>query len=387
MNRRARLAWIPVLFELSAMCAWAVAAASFPRVAEGEINGARTTIAYPPGTWNGRLLLHAHGYRAETAPLVADLPTTHLAYATLLSEGWMVAATSYRRNGIVLADAIADLDALRAHIVQTYGEPSMVILEGESMGGTIVALIAERGTDAYAGGIAIGASLDVREANGSGGVTLQPKIPLIFLTNQSELEGPKTYVQRVSQSTATVNGLVAPALFRVSRNGHVNVNQPERLIALRALIAWIENGRETLPKPAAPPAGEHGIVFGARDFFDATVVPAPQPSRVVFGPDETSFAATVTEISAIYGNAFIDVQPADLAKAGISPGSYFQLVSGERTFRVRYGRDFSSVDRGQWVVFPNADGFFWLARNSGNAAESAGLAIGSAVRILRYPAP
>jgi alpha-beta hydrolase superfamily lysophospholipase len=56
----------------------------------------------------------------------------------------MVATTSYRRNGLVVADAIADLDALRAYIAQAYGEPERVILEGESMGGLIVTIMAER---------------------------------------------------------------------------------------------------------------------------------------------------------------------------------------------------------------------------------------------------
>ncbi|HRE84255.1 MAG TPA: hypothetical protein PLN52_24640, partial [Opitutaceae bacterium] len=58
---------------------------------------------------------------------------------------------------------------------------------------------------------------------------------------------------------------------------------------------------------------------------------------------------------------------------------------GDARYRVRYGRDFSSVERGQWVLFPNADGFFWLARNYANAATTARLAVGTSVRLVRYP--
>ena len=61
----------------------------------------------------------------------------------------MVATTSYRRNGMIVGDAIADLDALRAYIVTAYGELDRVILEGESMGGLIVTIMAERDAELY----------------------------------------------------------------------------------------------------------------------------------------------------------------------------------------------------------------------------------------------
>ena len=148
----------------------------------GEIEGALFTLARPM-FWNNRVLLLAHGYRAEDRPLVADLSPEQLAYRTLLEEGWMVAKTSYRRNGVIIKDALADLDALRAHIEKTYGPPERVIIEGESMGGLIATLMAERdpGDPApYAGAVAIGASLELRENGGSLGLSLTPKIPLLF---------------------------------------------------------------------------------------------------------------------------------------------------------------------------------------------------------------
>ncbi len=360
--------------------------APLPPVVQGEIDGARFIIARPAVPWNGRLLLHAHGYRGPDAPQIAVLPVEHAAYAALLAEGWVLATTSYRRNGIILGDAMRDLDALREHIVETLGEPSLVMLEGESMGGAIVTLLAERDTGNYHGAIAIGAALQVREDNGSGGVALQPRIPIIFLTNQSEMEGPKRYVNQAATAARLTPDLVAPVLFRVSRNGHVNVNQAERLIALRAMISWIERGRDALPKPNSLSA-DGSPVYGSDAVFDATVIPEPQPTRVVFDADGRGFTATVTEISAIYGNAFVDAQTADFEKSGIGPGSYFRLTAGGKTFRVRYGRSFDSVPRGQWVMFPNADGFFWLARNYQNAAQTAGLTAGGKVHLSRYTQP
>lgn len=338
----------------------------------GEIEGAKFAIARP-ARWNGGVLLLAHGLRSVDRPLVADLFPDHLAYKTLLEEGWLIAKTSYRRNGMIIADAIADLDALRAHIEQTYGRPRRVLLEGESMGGLIVTLIAERQPEEpalYHGAVAIGAALHAREANSPVGLTLQPRLPIIFLTNQSELEGPRHYVTADLPRLAAL----APAIFRVSRDGHVNVNQHERLVAIRALNAWLDRGRAALPRAE-----------GAASFFDATVAPEPQPSRVVAHADGRGFDAHVIEISAVYGNVFLDAQPADFAASGIERMTWFQLTVGDKTFRVMHGRDFNSVKRGEWVAFANADGFCWLARNFADAAATAGLKPGDAVTLRRFP--
>jgi len=341
----------------------------------GEIDGAKFTLARPTARWNRGVLLLAHGLRSTDRPLVADLFPEHLAYPTLLAEGWVVAKTSYRRNGLIIADAIADLDALRAHIAEKFGSPKRVLLEGESMGGLIVTLIAEREPltpPRYDGAIAIGAALNLREPNATVGLTLQPRIPLLFLANQSELEGPRHYV---TADLPRHTGL-APALFRISRDGHVNVNQPERLVALRALNAWLDRGRHTLPR-AAPDA----------PFFDVTIPPQPQPAQVVMHPDGRGFDARVIEISAVYGNLFINAQPADFAAAGIERMTWCQLTVGDAKFRVLHGRDFSSVKRGEWVAFANADGFYWLARNFADAAAAAQLKVGDTVTLRRFSPP
>src|SRR5450432_3502593 len=88
----------------------------------GHIAGANFAIAHPSGDWNHRVLLLAHGYRPPTAPLIADLHPERASIKAALDEGWIVATTSYRRNGLVVEDAIADLDTLRAYIVAAYGQ-------------------------------------------------------------------------------------------------------------------------------------------------------------------------------------------------------------------------------------------------------------------------
>ena len=331
---------------------------------EGEIDGAQFAIARP-AAWNGYLLLIAHGFRDQSAPLVADLNPRQLAYQTLLDEGWIVAKTSYRRNGLIIRDAIADLENLRAHIAKTFGEPQLAILEGDSMGGAIVTLIAEQFSDHYQGAVAVGAALQAREPGGTLAFDLQPRIPLVFLTNRSELDGPRHYL------AAPFDRPVPPVLLAVARDGHVNVNQRELLVAIRAVRTLIDGQPLTLPG-----------VAGAPGWFDATQPPAPGPSQVRLLNDG-GFEARVTEVSAIYGNVTLNAQPLDLAQAAIAPGSHFDLAAKGGTFRVLYGRDFTSAPRGGWIAFPDADGFLLLARHSANAATTAGLVAGDPVVIHR----
>ncbi len=363
------------LLALAALALGPAAAGAPPLVETGEIGGAKFALARPE-KWNRGVLLLAHGLRSEDRPLVADLFPEQFAYQILIAEGWMVAKTSYRRNGLIVADAMSDLDALRNHIAETYGAPRRVLLEGESLGGLIVTLLAEREPvepRLYHGAVAIGAALQLREPNSTApGISLRPRLPLVFLTNQTELEGPRHYVD------ADIPGELAvrPVLFRVSRDGHVNVNQHERLVALRALNAWLDRGRTTLPSPT-----------DGKPFFDATVVPAEQPSQVVMHADRRGFDARVIEVSAIHGNVFLNAQPADFAVAGIGKMTRFQVTAHGRSYRVVYGRDFNSVKRAQWVAFPNADSFFWLARNFADAAATAQLKLGDAVTIRRYDEP
>jgi hypothetical protein len=161
--------------------------------------------------------------------------------------------------------------------------------------------------------------------------------------------------------------------MRVSRDGHVNVNQLERLAALHTLIAWLDRGPSGLPAP------EEG-----KPFFDLTQTPAPLPSLVQKGEDGRSFTAKVTEVTEVYGNVAIDAQPGDFDQIGISKNAYFQIASHGAIFRAQFGKSFGTAKRGDWIAFPNADGFFWIARVNGNAAESAKVNVGDELVIRSY---
>jgi pimeloyl-ACP methyl ester carboxylesterase len=309
----------------------------------------------------------AHGYRPESAPLVADLHPERLSNRVLLDEGWMVATTSFRRNGVVIGDAIADLDALRKFIADAYGEPERVILEGESLGGLIVTIMAERDKGPYDGAVVYDATLYAKEPNGQVGLSLLPRIPLLFVATLREAKESRGYLISL---VARPPPVIPPALFLISREGHDNINQAEHLEALRALNAWIERGPEALPKPAdqAP-------------YFDATVAPDPGPSTAAPHAGGHGFDTRVAEVDAVYGNVLLEAVARDFADAGIPPMTYCSVRAGGSTYRTLYGRTYSDVRNGEWVAFPDADGRTVLSRVLADGAGTAGLKVGDTVSL------
>lgn len=320
----------------------------------GEIGGAPYVIARP-ASWNRNLLLYAHGFKAESAPLTIKLDPADPVYARLLAEGWIVAATAYRRNGMILRDAIADLNALRDHIAATEGAPHMTLLLGESMGGAIVTLIAENEPDRYQGAVAIGAALYAKDDLYPLALTARTKIPVIFLTNRSELEEPAAYVERAARAP------VPPALWTIDRDGHVNVNAAERTAALEGLTAWITTND----------------IERRRDATQS----GPATTSTVEFVDGTA-RGRVAEITDGYGNLFSSFVPADFEKLGVKRGDRFDLEINGRTFRVVYGADYPDAARGAWVAFPRAEGVILFAINRGNAAQAAGASEGD-VMVVR----
>jgi pimeloyl-ACP methyl ester carboxylesterase len=358
-----------------AACLWAARAGEppateAPEIKTGEIGSAKFTLALPPGRWNKDLLLLAHGFRQESAPLIADLHPERASLKAALDEGWMVATTSYRRNGIIVADAIEDLDALRAHIANLYGEPERVILEGESLGGLIVVIMAERDPGLYHGAVVFDATLYAKETNMTIGLSLLPRIPLLFLSTRREVRESKGYLTALVARPAPI---IPPALFLIDRDGHTNINQAEHLEAFRALNAWIDQGREALPAPRENEA-----------YFDATIPADPGPSTAVVHADRHGFETTVAEVDPVYGNLLLAAQAGDFQAADIAPMTYFELRANGKSFRTLYGRTFTDVPNFRWVAFPDADGRTVVSRNFANAATTAGLKAGDPVSVVGF---
>ncbi len=319
---------------------------------DGTIGEAPYQVAVP-AVRSGNLLILAHGLRPVDNAVSIELELDQTAHGQLLADGWMIAATAYRRNGMIVADAMADVVLLCDHLEDAYGPLAMVLLEGQSMGGAIVTHLAETRPDRFHGALAIGAALQVRDSKGTRALNHEPKFPVLFLSNRSEVSGPKAYAE------SAVEAPVPPVVWTIDRDGHVNVNQSERLLALEALIAWItfdtiEPGR------------------------DITIKVAPERT-VVF--DDGRAIGRVIDITDNYGNLFIDFQAEDFDRVGIHPGDRFRLTIDQISADVTYGTTFSDVPRGEWIAFPTAEGDTIIAINYGSAFEHTQAAVGDRVVI------
>ena len=209
------------------------------RVEKITLNGAKAKIAVPR-EWNGRVLLFAHGFRRAEAPRTA--PLRLVLYRRLLADGWMVASTAYRRNGLIVRDAVLDLKILGDYITLTHGAPSLVIVQGHSMGGLIGTLLAESPGDRYDGVLAVGAALELREDHNPMAPTCRPLVPLLFLSNRDEIDGPRDYLSCAGKAF-NAWGAELPVVREVDRDGHVNVTDEEIREALDVLIDWVANGK------------------------------------------------------------------------------------------------------------------------------------------------
>jgi pimeloyl-ACP methyl ester carboxylesterase len=124
----------------------------------GTLSGAKYEIEMPR-TWNGTLLLFSHGYRrAQPAPPdfapvqtdAQDAPTSAVATA-LLATGYALAGSAYATNGWAVADGVAAGEQLHDFFVQKIGQPDRTYVWGESLGGLITEMLAEKHPDWIAG--------------------------------------------------------------------------------------------------------------------------------------------------------------------------------------------------------------------------------------------
>lgn len=346
----------------------------------GEIAGALFTLAVP-SRWCGDVLLFAHGCRPVGIPLVADLRVDSF-YKQLLREGFIVGMSSYRREGLIVRDAMADMDNLRAHLVQTFGPTRRVFLEGSSMGGAITVHMSESADLAphYAGAILDCAALLARDADAPLEHNFRPLFPLVFLSNADEAPQAADYIAACAEQRRTggfVSDVPPPVLRVVYRNGHCNTNAAERAAAFALLNA----------------------LDGAPETGDGTVVLDPGPSTAIWD-DEGCYCA-VRECDA-WGDMYTTLLPDDLARIGLRPGSAVRIAfnklpvmldSGESAETCRLivatyaGNSFVSVAPGAFLLFDGADGCCVLSANGyaikALAAEICGAVPGSVFQVLR----
>jgi pimeloyl-ACP methyl ester carboxylesterase len=119
-------------------------------------HGALYRICFP-GTWNGDLVLYAHGYVAahHRIALPSDTIGGQSISGTLTGLGYAFATTSYRANGLVAPEAVEDLIELEATVRRLYRpDPGHSVIIGFSEGGLVATLAAERHPEIFEGALA-----------------------------------------------------------------------------------------------------------------------------------------------------------------------------------------------------------------------------------------
>ncbi len=114
---------------------------------DGQIDGAFYRIEIPDN-WNGDLVVWNHGMEDdEPAPL--DVTDLGMLAPLQLSQGYAVAASSYRTRGWALFKSIEDNENLIQTFIENNGSPNNIYMVGGSMGGIISEQYLEKGHVGY----------------------------------------------------------------------------------------------------------------------------------------------------------------------------------------------------------------------------------------------
>jgi pimeloyl-ACP methyl ester carboxylesterase len=124
-----------------------------------QASGAVYRICMPWLSWNGDLVVYAHGYVHPDEPV--GIPEDQMAIngiaisdiVTLMGYGF--AASSYSTNGLAVVPAMDDLLDVVDIFAAQKGAPNRVFLVGASEGGLITTLLAEQHPEVFDGGLAL----------------------------------------------------------------------------------------------------------------------------------------------------------------------------------------------------------------------------------------
>jgi len=129
-------------------------AATAEKTLEGDIGPGAHYVISVPGTWNGDLVLYAHGYTAPVFPV--GLPPGEEVLvdglrALALQGGFAFAYSSYSQTGLGLKDAAQRTSQLANIFSDLVGEPSRTFLIGTSFGALAALKLVEDHPGRYAG--------------------------------------------------------------------------------------------------------------------------------------------------------------------------------------------------------------------------------------------
>jgi len=104
--------------------------------------GAFITAALPK-SWNGNLVVFAHGGPSVLPPTANGSKLDLNKYSYAVRRGFAWVASSYRREGYGVAMAAADSDNARKFFIARLGKPQRTVLHGASYGGLVGAKLIE----------------------------------------------------------------------------------------------------------------------------------------------------------------------------------------------------------------------------------------------------
>ncbi len=130
---------------------------------QDSLDGAAYQLVLPT-QWNGTLLIYSHGYRqAEPAPPDFEQPSTAPEPApgysegdtgiadALVGQGYALAGSAYATNGWAVADGVKADEDLYQYFVDEVGTPNRVYVWGDSLGGLITQVVAQKHPDWVSG--------------------------------------------------------------------------------------------------------------------------------------------------------------------------------------------------------------------------------------------
>lgn len=181
------------------------------------LNGAAYEIKMPT-TWNGTLLLYSHGYRyAQPAPPNFEPVDTKAVSAPddvtsqqLLDAGYALAGSAYKSNGWAVQDGVTAAEDLHQFFVDNIGQPYRTEVWGDSLGGLITQMIAEKHPEWVDGAAPLCGVLAGVVPNMNLALDVSYAVKTLVYP-QMKLTGYTSYQEAVENWTAATKALVAAA--------------------------------------------------------------------------------------------------------------------------------------------------------------------------------
>lgn len=104
-------------------------------------------MAILPAGWkaaSGVAVMHAHGGPNLGVPKLERVEEDATRWAVMPGSGYAWAGTSYRRGGYGVSMSVDDMEDLRVWFVAHFGQPRRMVLHGQSYGGGVASVAAER---------------------------------------------------------------------------------------------------------------------------------------------------------------------------------------------------------------------------------------------------